>query len=396
MSALRVAVVAACPLPYPRGTPIRVLRLSESLAGLGHDVHVATYHVGMGTADPGLTMSRISGPGWLRPVRAGPTVGKLAVLDPLLFFTLWRMLARHGPFDVIHAHHYEGLILALAARRRTGARLPVVYDAHTLLETELPTYAGVTPRALRVWIGRSLDRTLPRRADHVVTVSDILRERLLAAGLPGSMATTIGNGLEPSAFAAPRNRTPSAPDGGTIVYAGNLADYHRLDLLLEAFAQVTRTRAHATLMIYTNSPAHAVLGHARKLGIEDRVEIRAVPFSELPDKLAEAEIAVNARPICEGVPQKNLNYMAAGLPLVAFRGSLHPYRDGETGVGVAPVSATALGDALTGLLRSPALARRLGAAARQRAQAEFSWHRAAQRVDVVYRQLIDSGRPAGP
>lgn len=39
---LRVAVVAACPLPAARGTPIRIFRLSEALHELGHDIHVVT------------------------------------------------------------------------------------------------------------------------------------------------------------------------------------------------------------------------------------------------------------------------------------------------------------------------------------------------------------------
>ncbi|CAN5167478.1 hypothetical protein BH20GEM2_BH20GEM2_04590 [soil metagenome] len=35
-------MVAACPLPAPRGTPIRILRLAEALALRGHEVHLVT------------------------------------------------------------------------------------------------------------------------------------------------------------------------------------------------------------------------------------------------------------------------------------------------------------------------------------------------------------------
>ena len=43
---LRIAMLAACPFPWPRGTPIRIHRMTEALARHGHEVHVVTYHLG--------------------------------------------------------------------------------------------------------------------------------------------------------------------------------------------------------------------------------------------------------------------------------------------------------------------------------------------------------------
>ena len=42
---MRIAIVAACPFPLPRGTPVRILRMAEALADRGHEVHVVTYHL---------------------------------------------------------------------------------------------------------------------------------------------------------------------------------------------------------------------------------------------------------------------------------------------------------------------------------------------------------------
>jgi hypothetical protein len=41
-SALRIAMIAACPFPLGRGTPIRIQRQAETLAARGHEVHVVT------------------------------------------------------------------------------------------------------------------------------------------------------------------------------------------------------------------------------------------------------------------------------------------------------------------------------------------------------------------
>ena len=42
---LRVAMVAACPFPARRGTPLRIERLTDALIARGHEVEVITYHI---------------------------------------------------------------------------------------------------------------------------------------------------------------------------------------------------------------------------------------------------------------------------------------------------------------------------------------------------------------
>ena len=54
-ASLTIAMVAACPFPAPRGTPIRALRLAEALAARGHRVHVVTYHYGQGEVHPNVS-----------------------------------------------------------------------------------------------------------------------------------------------------------------------------------------------------------------------------------------------------------------------------------------------------------------------------------------------------
>ena len=132
---MKVLVVAACPFPFPRGTPIRIARLSEALARRGHDVHVVTYHLGDGSTADGVRVSRIPNVALYRRTSPGPGYAKLLVLDPLLVREARGALRRQRP-DVIYAHHYEGLLAAFVARGRRP--IPLVYDAHTTLVSELP------------------------------------------------------------------------------------------------------------------------------------------------------------------------------------------------------------------------------------------------------------------
>ena len=124
---LRIAIVAACPFPLARGTPVRILRMAEALAERGHEVHVATYHLGNGPVSPRVKLHRIRDLAWYQKLSPGPTQRKPArgVAHRL---RLVRGLLREHRFDVIHGHHYEGLLVGAAARVGTG--VPLVYDAH--------------------------------------------------------------------------------------------------------------------------------------------------------------------------------------------------------------------------------------------------------------------------
>lgn len=390
MRPLRICVVAACPVPYPRGTPIRVTRLSGAVAQLGHEVHLVTYATSEGTMDPAVRIHRIRDVPGIRVGRPGPSVGKLAVLDPLLALRFRRLLREYS-FDVIHAHHYEGLLIASLVRDR---KVPLIYDAHTVLETELPTYARWIPTAAVSAVGAALDRRLPSRANFIVAVSEPLRDHLIARrAAPPERVRVIGNGVELRTFPVLQAAPDPPSDGGTIVYAGNLAPYQGIPHLLEGFRTVLERRPLANLRIITTSSFKPFERMARELRVRHRIEIEGATIESLGAALGRAHVAVNPRPKCEGVPQKNLNYMAAGIPLVAFTDSLHPARDGETGRGVRPVSGTALGQVILELLEHPDERMRFAASARAALDPDYTWSGQAGRLVQLYEEL--SPRAAG-
>ena len=80
--------------------------------------------------------------------------------------------------------------------------------------------------------------------------------------------------------------------------------------------------------------------------------------------------------------------MACGLPVIARRTGGNPelIEDGVTGLLCPPGAPDALGAALASLSHSPALRRRLGAAARQRAEAAFSLPAMVDAYAQLYRR----------
>jgi glycosyltransferase involved in cell wall biosynthesis len=389
MKPLRVAMVAACPFPWPRGTPIRIQCIAEAVADRGHSVHVVAYHLGETVRDCAYSVHRIPEVPSYRRTAPGPTMRKLFQLDPMLV-RLLRRLHREQRFDVVHAHHYEGLLVASYAVPGT----PIVYDAHTLLAGELPTYRLGLPRWLIRAVARRLDRGLPRRAYRIIAVSEAIRSTLLASGATEpEHLHVIPNGVECQRFPSEHGITP---DGRTVIFTGNLAAYQGVDLLLKSFATLHTRRADTRLMIVSDSSFAPFEALSQQLGIRASVEVRQVSFPQQPALLAAAAVAVNPRIQCDGIPQKLLNYMAAGMPIATFEGSAGPVRHEVTGLRVPNGDITAMADAMERLLMDRALARRLGDTAREQARRDFSWAQVAERVEHVYRDLIAGRREWRP
>lgn len=385
-----IAVVAACPFPCARGTPVRVARLAEALAALGHNVHVVTYHLSDRTlevCDPKLKITRIPRVPFYRRLGPGPSFMKLAVLDPLLLWKLYSVVKRND-IDLIYAHHYEALLVALIVRALKGH--PVVYDAHTMLETELPDYVTHAAKPLMRSIGRWFDRHLPRRADGIVAVSKTIAARLAESSKNGAAVSVVGNALELDHFMACR-WSPKQRDGksSVLIFTGNLAGYQGIELMLQAFAHLRRRRGDIRLRIVSDDDFGGYAPLVRELGIEQDLELVPSDFASLPREIASAAVAINPRLLMDGVPQKLLNYMAVGIPIVSFAGSARNLSNDRNGIVVPDGDTQALADAIDLLLNDRETAERLGRAARDDAQRMGTWLNAGRKIEKVFAGLLE-------
>ncbi len=382
-------MIAACPLPWPRGTPIRVHRMAEALFDINHAIHVVTYPVGDASIPVKYQIDRIASPETDLDTAPGPSFRKLAYLDPLLCAFVRRLLDTHS-FDVIHAHHYEGLIAALLARRPRH-ETPLVFDAHTLLHSELPQYNLGLPRRVLAALGGRLDRWLPRRADHIIAVSNHMREWFVSqAGVSSSRVSMIPNGVEHDHFLVKHTGVHYRDATPTIMFAGNLAEYQGVQLLFEVFRQVHDQICDARLVLVTDSGTDHLVPAMNTLGITGSVSLIKADYASLPSHLADADVLANPRVHCDGIPQKMLNYMAAGRGIVSFETSRGPLEHGRTGLVVADGDVMAFAGAILRLLREPGLANSLGSAARQEVVAHHGWRDVAEKVTAVYQRLVGS------
>jgi glycosyltransferase involved in cell wall biosynthesis len=380
-------MVAACPFPCDRGTPVRIYRTAEHLARRGHEVHVITYHLGTKVADDlPFQVHRIPRVRTYKRLAPGPTYQKLLALDSLLVWKLLQVLRKHK-IDLIHAHHYEGLIVSLAARRLTGHS--VVYDAHTLLESELPFYRLGLMKRTKQWVGRKLDRWLPARASHVIAVTEDIRRRMVhEAKVRSEDVSLVASGVEIDHFQVRSHDLAREKAIKSLIFAGNLAPYQGVDVLLKAFKRLLKRRGDIRLLVASASPHGASQSLCREMGIGDSVDFVAAGFEELPGLLARADVALNPRADCDGYPQKLLNYMAAGKPIVSFAGSAKNLTHRQLGWVVEDGDIQGFVEAIDFLLNHPEWAASLGDNARRYARSEFSWEGVARKVEGVYERVL--------
>ena len=391
---LRIAMVAACPFPSPRGSQVLMRELAETLADHGHHVHLITYPHGESLVPiRGIFVHRI------RPPRfVGSPTGlswRKIILDLCVAWTLYRVVRRER-IQVIHAHNYEGPLISYPIRRLTG--VPVVYHSHNALSDEIGSYFRP---GWRRWIaqrvGEVLDRQVPRRADFSIALTPELEGFLRAHGVMGERVATI----PPSASAG------TLPEGGSggadpfagrfvVMYAGNLDPYQDLDVLLQGFERFRAQVTGALLVVVTHDVEWRRCAGGRLQWLVQTGAARVVvaqAYATVRRLLVRAEVLVCPRSSWSGFPIKLINYMAAGRPLVVAAGSAKGVVDGETGLIFRNRDEQGLAAALQRLFDDDALRCRLGANARVAVDAAQARACTVPRLVGIYQRLC--AQPAG-
>jgi glycosyltransferase involved in cell wall biosynthesis len=162
-----------------------------------------------------------------------------------------------------------------------------------------------------------------------------------------------------------------------------------LALFLRAAEIVARNVENSAFLLVGHGPLKPELERlADALGIRDRVF-----FSDghggVPDYLARMAIACLSSQ-SEGLPNAILEYMAAGLPVVArdVGGISELVRDGVTGLLVRDRAPDAFAAPVIRLLQDEDLRLRMAKAALKRARTEFDIAMAARRLEDFYRDTL--------
>ncbi|HEY0477135.1 MAG TPA: glycosyltransferase family 4 protein [Kofleriaceae bacterium] len=207
--------------------------------------------------------------------------------------------------------------------------------------------------------------TWARAVDAYVALTEFVRDRVLAAGMPRDRVVVKPNFVE----AAPRQAVPER--GAHVLFVGRLSPEKGVATLIEAW-RILGTGA-PRLVIVGDGPEAAELA-ARSAGIAGVELLGAQPRERVIELMADAAALVVPSTGYEGFPLVLVEAFAAGLPVVVSGiGSLATIvRDGVDGLHAPAGDAVALAAVVRGLMADPELRRRLGHGAYAAWKARFT------------------------
>lgn len=241
-----------------------------------------------------------------------------------------------------------------------------------------------------------------RRAAAVTAPSHFQAQEVAGdLGWPAGRIHVVPNPLDPQLA----RHVPTFSSAGSapplVLYTGQVAYHKGVLSLLAAVPHLAQAVPDVQVAIagarHTSIDDHALECALDQAGARARVRLLGhVPRERLPDWYCRA--AVFALPsYYETFGISAIEAMACGLPVVATTAGGLPevVEDGVTGLLTPPGDARALAEAITRLLRDPALRERMGRAGRERALAYFMADRVAERMTAVYEQVARDALLAG-
>jgi glycosyltransferase involved in cell wall biosynthesis len=399
---LRILAIAPTPFFVDRGGHVQIYEQARALIALGHQLELCTYHLGRDML--GLPTHRIMRIPWYNKTDAGPSYHKLYLMI-LLFFLAWGRVRAFKP-DIMHGHGWDGCWIAFALSKLTG--VPFVFDMQGSFTGEIVAhgYARTESGFFRLlkWVEK---RTL--HLGTVVTQSQqMVDEAIRDFGVRPDRIFHTYDGVDTEEFRPgldaaevraqlqsqlqPPSRFPAADsDKQIVVFVGLLKPYQGVDSLLDAVRILVNehqyTGAHFLIMGFPDEDQYAAKAQAMGIGAYCSFPGK-INYKLLPRYLALGDVAVAPKLSPTEGDGKIYNYLATGLPIVAYDrpaskeilGDLAFYAE----LGKAQSLAAALHTALTDRVRAAELGRK----GREMAVERYSWLAVARRLVGAYADVL--------
>lgn len=354
------------------GGPTQVVYLVDGLIRRGHEANLIC------PAGSGIHQEMLAAGLPVVPIRFRNE------LDITLFFKILSFLRKSQP-DIVHLHS------------RRGADF----------------WGGIAARICKtsaVILSRRVDYPINNRfisklkygylCDKIITVSNAIREILIAGGVEPSKIVCVHSTIDASVYGNGgdgllRKELGIPEDALLIGIIAQLIERKGHKYLFEAFPTVLKKCPNARLLVLGKGVLLPKLKqHAERLGIADKV-IFAGFRRDIPRILSELDLLVHPA-IMEGLGVAILQAMAAGLPVIAtpVGGIPEVVRDGVSGLLIPPKDSDALGQAILSILPYPDVRRHMGEEGRRIVREQFSVDRMVDRTLRVYEEvLVSKGIP---
>ncbi|HTK44245.1 MAG TPA: glycosyltransferase [Patescibacteria group bacterium] len=346
----------------------------------------------------------------------GPNYPLDRPLDQILEDQAWltARVARQVRPAIIHASSghrgFEHALVGLALREHIDR--PLVYEVRSVFESSWghddESWAEASDHySLRF---DTETRTM-RAADHVLVISEVMRDELIERGVDPARLTVFPNAIDPEVF-SPRPPDPALQarygiDGHFTFGYVSLIDHPREDheLLMDATKELRRRGRRVRCLIIGDGKRRAELEeYAKRTGVANDVVFTGhVPHDEVASHYALLDFFVvprrDERAARMVTPLKPYEALAMARPLVIA--DLPPLREiarpEERGLAYTPGDMAGLASVLERLMDDPALGQRIAAQGHEWVVRERTWAANGAILRDVYRGVLErwaARRPA--
>ena len=377
---MRIVQVSPFFFPHAGGVESHVRALASEFSRGGHEVTVVTSRFDRSLpAEESFEGYRV-----LRTRTSGVWLN--TPIDPGT-----RRTIRELSPEVFHFHYPPPLTAYYGLRALRGSRIPVVLTYHC--DLYLPGLRGrVVTSAYRRFF---LPPTFRRVNRFIVHTESYGRTSLALRGRPLEIIPSSVDleRFRPDEDVSAVRRMLGLEGKRVLAFTGRLVPHKGIDVLLRA---LPRLPADVVLHVVGRGPTLPNLATtARRLGVEERVRFCPnVSDADLPKFLRAADLFVfPSQNRLEGFGLAVAEAMAAGLPVVIadMPGVREVIDPGVEGVLVEPLLVSDLVEQIRRLLDDPETRRKMGAAARQRAEERYSVRVVAGALIRVYQSLLEAG-----
>lgn len=387
-----LVIVQNLPVPFDR----RVWLECRALVADGWDVSVVCPK---GPGDPsyelldGVHLYKYQG-----FVTTGGTLSYLAEYVTSFAATAWLTgrARRRGRFQVFQACNPPDIFWPIASvlRRIDGSRF--VFDHHDLCpelyESRFPGAASFPYRVLR-----ALERRTHRTADHVISTNDSYRQVAVErSGKLPTDVTVVRTGPDPERL----RRGPEFPERRRgrrhlVAYIGVMGPQDGVDIVVRAAHRVVHELGRddiAFTVIGSGDCYDELVALRDELGLQGHVEFTGRASDEaVAEIMSTADIGLSPDPLNPlndvSTMNKTMEYMAFGLPVVAFDLRETRVSAADAAVYVEPNDVGKYADAIVALADDETRRRRMGTYGRERVERELAWEHQLRAYVGVYNGL---------
>ncbi len=393
-------IVQNLPVPFDRRVYLECLALIEA----GYRVSVVCPK---GRGDPGRHV--VDGIELFKYRPYPPTTRKLGfvaeyawsfAMTAWLTGRAWRM----HPFGALQACNPPDIFWPIG--RILGSRKGVlfVFDQHDLCpelyRSRFPGGPRLPHRVLRF-----LERRTYAAADHVVATNHSYRAAAMDRGRKQPEdVTVVRSGPDPARM-RPGPPDPSLKNGHRYLaaYLGVMGPQDGVDVVLRAADHMVNGMGRTDVffvLIGSGDCFDELVELSRLLHLEEHVQFTGrAPDERVSQFLSTADIGLSPDPKNPlndvSTMNKTLEYMAYGLPVVAFDLRETRVSAGEAALYAEPNRVDRYAEAIVELLDDEARRRAMGRRGRARIVDELGWNHQAGRYVSVYESLLGPARPLG-